>query len=80
MPSSVIQIDHKCNNTFKCYPNRVNSKERHSQYKMDKIKCRGALSKNTIYILLHNRKSTSPNINLACFKSKGNKRRGSFEK
>ena len=47
-PTNVIQIDHKCNKTGKCYPNRIYSKERCPQYKTDKNKRRGAPSNNTI--------------------------------
>ena len=56
MHSSVMQIDHKCNKTFKCYPNCVYSKERRPQYKMDKNKCRGALLKNNIYLIAKSKK------------------------
>ena len=48
MHSNVIQIDRKCNKTGKCYSTRISSTERRPQYKSDKNKRLGALSKNTI--------------------------------
>ena len=44
-----MKIDHKCNKTVKYYPSRIYSKERRPQFKSDRNKRRGALSKNTLF-------------------------------
>ena len=48
-----MKIDHKCNKTVKYYPNCIYSKERRPQFKSDRRKHRGALSKVENNILLH---------------------------
>ena len=40
-----MKIDHKCNKTVKYYPDRIYSKELCTQFKSDRNKQRGALSK-----------------------------------
>ena len=48
-----MKIDHKCNKTVKYHPNRIYSKERRPQFKLDRNKHRSALSKLENNILLH---------------------------
>ena len=60
MHSNVIQIDHKCNKTGQCYPNRTYSRKR-PKYKSDKNKRGGALSKKH-NILSHLIERTPPQI------------------
>ena len=59
MHSNVIQIDHKCNKTNKCYPNGIYWKERRPQYKSDKISP-AALFQKTQYPIAFNRKKRYP--------------------
>ena len=48
-----MKIDHKCNKTVKYYPDRIYSKELCTQFKSDRNKHRGALSKLENNILSH---------------------------
>ena len=77
MHSNVIQIDRKCKKTGKCYSTRISSTERRPQYKSDKNKRLGALSKKH-NILSHLIERASPRIALASKNKKALRR--SFEK
>ena len=59
MHSNVIQIDHKCNKTDKCFSNGIYWKERRPQYKSDKISA-AALIQKAQYPIAFNRKRSYP--------------------
>ena len=71
-----MRIDHKCNRNVKYYSNRKHSKEHPPQFKLDKNKHRGVLSKiaNTAS------KERHPQITLAFLSTKINKHRDALSK
>ena len=71
-------IDHKCNETVKCYLNRIYSKERFPQFKYGTKITQFRKSKNNL--LLHLIEIGPPSNNLASLSTKINKHRGALSK
>ena len=71
-------IDRKCNETVKCHPNRIHSKERRPQFKYGTKITQFRKSNNNV--LFHLIEIAPPSNNLASLSTKINKHRGALSK